>query len=588
MPGPVAARRRHRDRAVLAIAVISTAALVFLGGWIGLRPKPVPQVIRFEVQPPTTLRFLDAPRVSPNGRYIAYNATDTLGVSRVWLRPLEALQAQPLAGTDGALRPFWSPDSRFLAFIAGGKLKRIEINGAPPIVICDAPSGSDGTWSRAGAILFDGNTNDPIRRVPAAGGLATDQVTADTTESGRQVGWPEFLPDGRHFLYLTIGRQSHLWVGSLDSKQSKDLGPCESQIKYVSPGYLLFSRGGTLVAQRFDARGLKLLGDPVPIAEQVTAGINGASEFHASENGILVFSASAAQAARLVEMDREGKQLRAFTLPNAILHLALSPDERRVALRVLDPQSRTRDVWIEEPARDIGTRFTYDPGNENYPLWAPDGKSVLYWSDAAASPGFYVKDLTGAGQTRQVMSWKGNEAEATDWSRDGKYVLFTVTGTTHATVSVFSMADRKTSIFLSGPFDAGYGHFSPDGRYIAYCSNESGRNEVYVQTFPDRSDKWQISTKGGIEPAWSADGKQLYYLSSDQRIMSVTIRTTPSFEPGAPQSLFPLQVAVPDNGRNHYAVSSDGQRFMAIAPASAHSLPNTYVVVNWTEGLNRK
>jgi Tol biopolymer transport system component len=588
VPGPVAARRKHRDRAVLAVAVVSTAALLLLGGWMTLKPSPRPRIVRFEIQPPGSLQFQDAPRVSPDGRYIAYNATDSLGVSKVWLRPLEALQAQPLAGTDGALRPFWSPDSRFLAFMAGGKLKKIGIDGAPPIVICDAPTGADGTWSGRGVILFDGRTTDPIRRVPAAGGIATDQVLPDTAHAGEQVGWPEFLPDGRHFLYLALGQQSHLRVGSLDSKESKDLGPCESQIKYVSPGYLLFSRGGALVAQRFDTRGLKLIGDPVPIAEQVTAGINGASEFHASENGVLVFSASAAQAARMVEMDRSGKQLRTFTLPDGILNLALSPDGRRVAMRALDPQSRTRDVWIDEPGRDIGTRFTYDPGNENYPLWAPDGRSVLYWSDAAQGSGLFVKDLTGAGQVRQVLSWKENEAEGTDWSRDGKFVLFTVAGAKHTTIYLLSMTDHKASAFLSGPFDVGYGTLSPDGRYIAYCSNESGRNEVYVQPFPDRSDKWRISNKSGIEPSWSADGKQMYYLAADQRLMSVPIRTTPSFEPGEPQPLFPLMVAVPDNGRNHYVASGDDQRFIAIVPAGARSLPSTYVVLNWTEAFSRR
>ncbi len=587
VPAPVAIRRRQRDRALLGIAVASTAALVILGGWVVTRPKPEPQLMRFEVTPPTALQFQDAPRISPDGRTIAYNATDSLGISKVWVRPLNALQAQPLGGTEGAHRPFWSPDSRLLGFMANGKLKKVELGNPSPVVVCDAPTGSDGTWGRSGVILFDGSVNDPIRRVSASGGVATDLVAGDTAK-GSQVGWPEFLPDGHHFLYLTIGAQSHLWVGDLDSKVRRDLGPCESQIKYVKPGYLLISRGGTLVAQRFDTHGLKFVGDPVPIAEQVTAGINGASDFHASENGILVFSAAAAQAARLVEMDRTGRVTRTFTLSGAIMHPALSPDGHRIALRALDPQTRTRDIWLVEPDRDIATRFTYEPTNENYPLWSPDGHQIMYWSDVPSAPGLYRKQITGAGQTEQVLPLKEGEVELTDWSRDGRFVLFTASGASHSRIMLLTLADHSAKSFLEGPFDAGYATLSPDGRYIAYASNESGRFEIYVQTFPDRSDKWQISTKGGLDPAWSADGSQIYYLSADQHLSSVPIHTTPTFQPGAPVSLFPLLVANPDAGRNHYLVSADGQHVTAIVPAGMHTLPNTYVVVNWTAGLEKK
>jgi Tol biopolymer transport system component len=330
------------------------------------------------------------------------------------------------------------------------------------------------------------------------------------------------------------------------------------------------------------------VGDPVPIAEQVTAGVNGASEFHASDNGILVFSAAAAQGARLVELDRSGKQTRQFTLPPAILHPALSPDGRRIALRVLDPQSHTRDIWLVEPERDIATRFTYEPTNENYPLWSPDGHRILYWSDAPTGPGLYLKQITGAGQTEFVLPWKAGEIELTDWSRDGRYVLFTTPGSAHFAIQMLDMTDHKVSTFLEGPFDAGYARLSPDGRYIAYTSNESGRYEVYVQTFPDRSDKWQVSNKGGYESEWSADGKQIYYIGADQHLTTVPIRMTPAFDPGVPQSLFPINVVNPDAGRNHYVVSADGQRFTVTVPAGMNSLPNTYVVVNWTEGLARR
>src|SRR5262245_7568499 len=362
VPAPVAARRRHRERILLGLAIASTAGLIGLAVAGMRRPGPRPPAPRVEIPPPPSIQFQDAPRVSPDGRYIAYNATDAGGSGRIYMRPLDALQAQPVPGTEGAGRPFWSPDSRFLAFFSGGKLKKIDVTGGPPIVICDAPTGSDGSWGTSGTILYDGGNNDPIRRVPAGGGVSADAVPSTASD---QVGWPEFLPDGQHFLYLGLGARSLLRVGSLDSKETKELGVCDSQIKYVPQGYILFSRGGSLVAQRFDPRRLELSGDPIPIAEQVTTSVVGASDFHASDNGILVFSTRRAQNGKLVLHDRDGREVKTVQAPVGPLSPKLSPDGRSMLVRVRNDQSKGRDIWTMDLGRGIATRLTFDGGDEN-------------------------------------------------------------------------------------------------------------------------------------------------------------------------------------------------------------------------------
>ncbi|MEP7028985.1 MAG: protein kinase, partial [Candidatus Eisenbacteria bacterium] len=488
VPAPVAARRRQRERMAWTLSAVTGLAAVALAVLHFGFPAPALPTLRFEASPATSVQSQDSPRISPDGRTLAYNATDSTGTSRVWIRPMSALEAQALPGTEGARRPFWSPDSKFLAFIAGGKLKKIAANGGPPTVICDAPTGADGSWGRKNFILFDGTAVDPIMKVSAGGGVATAAVVPDTVGGAQQVGWPEFLPDGRHFLYLAIAGQSVLRVGDLDSKLKQDLGACESQVEFVPPGYLLFSRGGSLVVQRFDAAGLKLKGEPIPVAEQVGASSVGGSDFRASENGVLVYSTRLTDSGELVELDRAGKQIKLLPAPPNGLMPTLSPDERRVAVRVIDPQNRTRDIWIIDRTRDVSSRFTFDKGNENYPLWSPDGKRIAYLSDAPGASGITVKQITGSGETELLFPVK-EDCVLKDWSRDGSLIVFDRTTPNGSDIWTLSTTgEHKVQPFLNAPFNEYDGRLSPDGRYLAYTSDESGREEIYVQTFPDRAD----------------------------------------------------------------------------------------------------
>ncbi len=592
VPAPVAARRRSRERLTGMVAIVATLGMIVFAVGFVLRAPAQPEVVRFEIKPPSTIQFQDAPRISPDGRILAYSAIDSTGTSRIWIRPLSGLAAQPLAGTEGIVqRPFWSPDSRYLGFFADGKLKKIEVSGGPPITVCDAATGSDGAWSRGGAILYDGGASDPIMRVSASGGVPAPAALPDTSRH-LGVGWPAFLPDGRHFVYMVIGDKSALRIGKLDSKEAREIGPADSRAEFAPQGYLLFMRGGSLVAQPFNDHALKFTGEPFPVAEPVRGSPNGGGDFSVSKGGVLVYAVGAGQSGRLLWAGRDGRQQEVAGTANipTLLNPALSPDTRRVAVRVLDPQARTRDIWLVDLVRSVTSRFTFEPSNENHPLWSADGSRILYFSDAPQARGIHVKSASGAGGDELILK-SSDDLVPTDWSRDGRYVIYEVSPVTgHNEVwALPTFGDRKPFPFLQAQFNQFQGRLSPDGTWLAYMSDESGRPEVYVQTFPEHGGKWQISTSGGMDPRWRGDGKELFYLSADQRVMAVSVVTTPAFEADVPKALFPVQVLSPGLGpRTHYEVTADGQRFLLAAPLGSETLAGTQVVLNWTAEARRK
>ncbi len=591
VPAPVAAQRRRRERGMLITAAVLGASTVGLALALVVRTPPPPQVVRFDIRPPATIQFEDAPRISPNGAYLAYSGTDSTGTTRIWIRTMAGMAAEPLPGTEGIVqRPFWSPDSRYLGFFAGGKLKKVAVGGGPAITIADAGNGADGSWSKDGIILYDGGTGDPIRRVAASGGVPAAAFVPDTAKR-EQVGWPFFLPDGKHYLFQEITSRS-LCVGTLGSAKTRVVGSADSRIEYTPTGYVLYARGASLVAQAFDASALKLTGEPFPVAEPLRTQPNGGADFSTSNNGTLVYSAGGTQEGRFSWVDRTGREVghvEMGTLSN-FLNPALSPDGHRAAFRVQDPQSRTRDVWIADMVRGVQSRFTFDPGNENHPLWSPDGSRIAYYSDATQAPGIYVKSASGAGEA-EMLAKSRDEAVLTDWSRDGRTIVYAVAQPTGKSEvwTVPLEGDHTPVCFLRGPFDYADARLSPDGHWLSYTSTESGRLEVYVQTFPAHSGKWQISTAGGSDARWNASGKELVYLAADQRMMSVPIRTTPAFEADVPVPLFTAHVLFPGiQLRTHYELSADGQRFLIAGPRGAQSLSGANVVLNWAVEARRK
>jgi Tol biopolymer transport system component len=588
-PAIVVSRRKTREKLAWGLSALLFLATLILGvGYLRRAPAPA-HPVRFQIPPPDGLSVVGSPRLSPDGKFIAFSATDVSGKTQIWLRPFESLEVRPMPGTDGAaLRPFWSPDSRFIAFVAGGKLKKIDLSGAPPQTICDASSGADGSWGKEGVILFDGATSDPIKRVPASGGVAQDAVKLDLKAGVANIGWPEFLPDGRHFLYLSTNTksESQLMVASLEGSQPpRALVSAASRVQYVEPGYLLFVREGTLVAQPFDAGKRKLSGEPIPLSEKMSTSGGGLADFSAAGAGVLIYRGGESTDSRLVWVDRSGKEISEAGKPSAFNTTALSPDGNRLAFDLTDAQSGKRDIWIRDLKRGVSSRFTFDPSNNNSPLWSSDGSRIVFASDRKGAPSLYQKAASGTGPEEELFSC-GERLVASDWSRDGRYIAVNRLSAKTSFDIWIVPADGKSKPFpfLHEPYSEVLPSFSPDGRFIAYMSNESKRMEIFVQQFPGPGGKWQVSTDGGVEPHWSADGKEIFYLSPDRKIMSVAVEAGPGFTVSIPKPLFDARIQ-PGQRRNSYLVSRDGKEFLLLSPLSKERMQPITVVLNWAAAL---
>jgi Tol biopolymer transport system component len=587
VPAPVVARRKNREKlawGLFAAALLAAAALAV--GYLRRAPKP-PPLVRFDVVPPPEIATMDVPRISPDGRILAFDATDIEGKQRIWIRPLNSLVAQPLMGTDGGVRPFWSPDSRYLAFIADGVMKKIDVTGGPPTKICDAPGGSDGTWSSEGVIVWDGTGQDPLYRVPAAGGTRTVAMGLDASRKETSVGWPQFLPDGKHYIYLVTGEKpedSAYWIASIDSKEKKMLAPAQTLVQYAPPGYLLFVRDQTLVAQPFDASARKITGEAVPLAEKIGTDNVGLARFSVSTNGVLAYR-TGETGGRLLWRDRSGRELETLGDPGDYANPTLSPSGDRLAFTANDARTGKADIWIRDLARGVNSRFTLGAGNNNRSVWSPDGSTIVFGSDRGGLFDLYQKAVKGSGEEKLLLHTDSPKS-AGGWSPDGKYIVY---GSRKQSTDLWALpmfGDKKPIAIAVTPFNEQNPVLSPDGRYVAYLSNESGRDEIYVQTFPEPGGKWQVSNGGGSDPSWRGDGKELYYRSPDQKLMAVEIRAGADFQAGVPKELFPIRIRV-GNPRNKYAPSPDGQRFIIAAPLGREAMSPTTIVLNWPAGMGK-
>jgi hypothetical protein len=438
-------------------------------------------------------------------------------------------------------------------------------------------------------ILFDGVTGDPIQRVSAAGGTPVVQVKPDASRKEANVAWPEFLPDGRHFIYMANGQkpEDNLYrIGSLDSKESTPMASAQTLITYTPPGYLLFVRDKTLVAQRFDLKGLKTVGEPAPVAEKIGTDAVGLARFSVSRNGVLAYR-TGDSGNRLLWLDRSGKELETAGGTGDYGNPAFSRAGDRLAFNVADARSGKFDIWVRDLARGVNSRFTFGAGLNICPVWSPDGSRIVFTSEGEGISSLVEKPATGQGEEKLLLKSADGRVVATDWSRDGKYIAYSHRSKEGWNIFVLpTFGDRKPIPVAHSPFAELTATFSPDGRFIAYQSNESGRIEVYVQTFPDPGGKWQVSTEGGFDASWRADGKRIFYRAPDQTLMEVDVQATGTFQAGIPRPLFLARV--PSGGyRNRYAAKADGQRFLFVAPLGRDAMTPTTVVLNWFEGLGR-
>ena len=589
---PVAARRKRRERLAWILATIMTAIAAGLAV-IQLRPKPPAKPVMFELTPPYQARSVDLPRISPDGRRLAFNAADSTGIVGIWVRQMNSLEAQRLPGTEGATRPFWSPDSRFLAFFSGGKLRKIDISGGPPIPICDAPRGADGTWGPRGVILFDGSMVDSVQSVSASGGVPAGATVVDRKSHETYTAWPQFLPDGRHFLYIAYGSGPEgrmLKVGSIDSKETKALGPAGSRTEYAS-GYLLYVRGGTLLAQAFDPGALKFTGDPFPVAENVETDQLGSARFSASTDGRLVYRAGGTSATnRLVWTNRRGERTGTVGGPGTYATPALSPDGTQLAVKVSDLSRQGGDIWLWDLTRDLGSRFTFADQDVDCPVWSPDGSRVVYSVTRDNFSDLHIKRVGGTGAD-SILFASDQQKFAGSWAPDGRWITYLMRSGAVRQFDVYglSLGDPIRPVPLAAsPFMDVAGVISPDGGWVAIVSDESGQFEVYVQSFPGVGGKWRVSTAGGGDPTWRGDSRELYYVTPDSKLMMVSV------EPGSPprfslpQKLFDTPLGPRFPTRNRYVVTRDGQRFLFVAPEGGGNVGATTVVLDWLENLQKR
>lgn len=581
------ARRRKLPQVLpWAVAGVFFLAAVTLSFLYFRRTPADARPVRFLITMPEKATEISGPVISPDGRSLAFLATSD-GKRFLYIRPLDSVATHRLNGTEGAQAPFWSPDSRYLGFFSDSKLKKVEVSGGPVQTLCDARQPAGGTWSRDGLILFALESNG-TQRVSAAGGTPTQVLKLDEARNEVVQAYPGFLPDGRHFVYQSWngrGEETTIYAASIDGGERKPLMKNDSNVAYTAPGYLLFARNTTLMAQPFDAVNLQVSSEPFPVVEDVAFNLAaGYSNFSVSENGTLVFQNGGPSNRQLVWFDRTGRQLNLVGPPGAYNDVVLSYDEKTVALQRDDGSNN--DLWLMDLVRGVPSRFTFSPGLEDDPVWSPDGSVIVFNSERDGVRGLYRKVSSGAGN-EELLVRADVVTNGMHWSADGKFIVFESslpkTGSDLWVVPLFG--DMKPYSLLATEFNETHGRFSPDGRWLAYVSNESGRNEVYVQSFPPSGGKWQISTTGGAQPQWRSDGKELFYITPDRRLMAVDVRPQQKFEMDAPKPLFQTQVARYE-APNRYAVSRDGQRFLVNSAVEETSHIIT-VVLNWTVDLKR-
>jgi eukaryotic-like serine/threonine-protein kinase len=602
-PAQVISRRQNREYLAWGLAAIGFALAIVFGLLFANRtPKPQP-LVRSLILPednttPLIMQDNAGPvMLAPDGNALAYVASDARGQILLWVRKLNEVHARPVAGTDGANFPFWSADSRAIGFFSGGKLKTTPLEGGSPSVVCDAPLGRGGTWNPDGTILFAPTFESGLFQVPGSGGTPQPVTKLDKAKQDSH-RWPHFLPDGRHFLYLAITHNSPrdpnngIYFASLDGKENRLLMQSDSQADYSS-GYLLFLRDTALMAQPFNPKTGSLKGIPASIAEQVLFDPGTwRAALSATEGGVLAHLSGGAAANQLTWYDRSGKivGLAADKTLN-LNHIRSSPDGLKIAG---DPGESLNDIWIFDVARNASTRLTFGPGPVTAPVWSPDGKWIAYNNLQNGHLNIYRRPTNGTGQAELLLEGDDKNVQnwPTDWSPDGKSLLYAIgdlVGAAQLWELPLTGNDRKPRHLMPSGFITMEGRYSPDGRWIAYASNESGKFEVYVIPSSGNGGKWQISSGGGQQPLWRRDGKEFFYLSLDDKVMSVQIRlNADSVQADAARPLFSLVTSIlPASGLvAPYDVTADGKRFVVVTIEQGKSFPIN-LVTNWTAALQK-
>jgi eukaryotic-like serine/threonine-protein kinase len=596
---------RKRER----LAWLATVALLFviLGlTWAYFIRKPAPndsRAMRFSILPPEKSSFGQI-AVSPDGRHLAFTAA-TGGKLQLWVRPLDSTEARALAGTQGAIFPFWSRDSRFIGFFADSRLKKIEVIGGPVQTLCEAPLPLGGAWSSdEGVILFGPQSLIGLLRISTTGGEVAQMTTIDRSRQEITHRYPTFLPDGRHFLYSIMSGEKEtrgVYLGSLDGtvkRRMLDDGPV---IKYLAAasgdtasgaGWLIYGRDGALLARPFDAGRLELTGEPLLLSDKVGSDsvYIDYSTFSVSDNGVLVFDPNLKRQRRQYRwVDRRGQPINSLDMATGDFGPWLSPDEKRFVADRIDPQTSTYDLWLCNISGDAAARFTFDPASDFNPVWSPDGSRIVWASTRDSGvANLYQKSASLAGE--ETLLLKSDYVKIpTDWSRDGRFIIYhQIDPKTKVDVWVLPAASSsEAKPLVRTEANEAAGTLSPNGRWLAYVSDVSGRFEVYVQSFPGGGGKQQVSTGGGSYPRWRQDGRELFYYAGDGKLMAVSVRSGESFEVGESAPLFEFRAGTLLTNLAPYVVTADGQRFLISAVVDTEPNAPLTVVVNWAAGLKK-
>jgi len=602
-------RREGQEHFLLNRLPWIVAALCFLTSLVMgliyfLSPSASKHVLHAFLLPPEKAYFLfygneaGPPAISPNGKMLSFVAVDSTGRRSLYLRRLDMNTTSRLAGTNGALHPFWSPDSRFIGFFARGKLLKVDAVGGPPVVIADCANSRGGAWSPNGQIAFAPDPAYALFRVSSDGGTPTPLTKFDASRKENSHRWPWFLPDGIHFLYFartvatgTKNEAGAIRLASIDGKTNRILVHTSSNAAFAS-GHLLYARGRNLVAQKFNERSLELEGEAVAIADDVVLDESILRTlFTCSQNGVLLYQKGSVKlGSRLGIFDRDGKLLSVGTDLPEYLNPSFSPNTQRAATSIYDQASRNIDIWIYTIARHSKTRLTFDETFEQFPIWSPDGNRIVFAANPKGIYDLYQKPASGAGNEELILA-TDQDKRPRDISPDGGLLLYEQVGGPTAQNDLWILplsGEREPTPFLNSEFDESEGKFSDDGRWIAYTSNESGQSEVYVRPYPAPTGRWQVSIAGGKSPRWSRKGKELFYVTSDYKLMSAEVSAVgATLEITNVHSLFDVPYLVQLNEAN-YDVSPDGNRFLINARLESQNQTPLNIIMNWDELVQTK
>jgi Tol biopolymer transport system component len=588
IPAPVATRRKRRHTALwaaLAVALFAVGMLSWL--YFGQPAAPAQPPVRFALFAPKEAGFIsggDVPAISPDGSRVVYTGIRRAGGRALWYQPLDSLEARALPGTENADLPFWSPDSHSVAFYSGAenKLKRIDVGGGPALTVCDSRNYSGGAWLPDGTIIFA--DTGVLKRVPASGGDPKPVFGPDVPGPKMAHVWPRALPGGKHILFAAVGQdgaRAGIYAGDLSSRTARLVVPVRSLPEYSPAGYLLYSRQQTILAQRFDARALKVTGDPFPVIDRAgEINFTWGAVLSVSNNGTLAYERPANRSSQLYWYSRDGKRLGSVASARNYSQILISPDDKRVVVE-LDGTERSsfRTIWLLELSTGILSALTpnTDVGHLDA-IWSPDSREIIYASRKDGKPVLLRKPAGGGAE--QVVLTLESPLYPEEWLADGSILAVNANG---KNILRLPASGGKPERIFQTNFESDEPHVSRDGRWIAYSSNESGQWEVYVAAFPSFSNRRQVSNAGGVQPVWRSDGKELFYLTPDARIMSVSFKSGPQPETSVPAELFQTRLRA-DPRFNQYTVTGDGQRFLAYEPLDDGAQP-FYVLMNWTSLL---